>query len=119
MLTLPILMSSDAFMLLHAAADLSHDNQDELFCHLAITLLQQSHLCPLPLVVQPVHWQFDQALQLYPLPHAVILADSSAPSSYRHSGCHVFNPVGDKRRHAMRLSPSRPSMGMAAWVLML
>jgi hypothetical protein len=64
-----------------------------MFTHLALTLLQQSHLCPLPLVVQPVHWMFDHVMQLYPLPHAVVLADTSPQASYKHEGCHVINPV--------------------------
>jgi hypothetical protein len=63
------------------------------FAHLALTLLQQSHLCPLPLSAQPVHWAYDQALQLYPLPHALVLADGSAgQEEFRHEGCSVFNP---------------------------
>lgn len=65
------------------------------FAHLALTLLQQSHLCPIPLTAQPVHWAFDQALQIYPLPHALVLADGSAgQEEFRHEGCAVFNPVG-------------------------
>lgn len=30
---------------------------DAMFGHLALTVLQQSHLCPLPLAQQPVYWQ--------------------------------------------------------------
>jgi hypothetical protein len=64
-----------------------------LFAHLALTLLQQSHLCPLPLVAQPVHWRHDHALRLYPLPHAVVLADGTAPqAAFRHEGCTVLCP---------------------------
>jgi hypothetical protein len=56
--------------------------------------MQQSHLCPLPLAAQPVHWAFDHALQLYPLPHALVLADgSAAQEELRHEGCVAFNPV--------------------------
>jgi hypothetical protein len=60
---------------------------------LALTLLQQSHLCPLPLVQQPIFWQYDHALHLYPLPHAVIIGDSSPQAQYEHGGCTVINPV--------------------------
>eukprot|EP00877_Chromochloris_zofingiensis_P012640 jgi/Chrzof1/762/Cz01g27210.t1 len=73
-------------------AGLSQDNQDLMFAHMAMTVLQQSHLCPMPLVVQPVHWAFDHALQLYPLPDAVVLADGSMQASLQHEGCTVFNP---------------------------
>lgn len=64
------------------------------FGHLALTVLQQSLLCPLPLVLQPVHWAHDHALQLYPLPHTVVIADSSPQASFQHESCLVFNPVG-------------------------
>ena len=67
-------------------------NTAALFGHLALTVLQQSHLCPLPLVQQPVYWQLDHALQLYPLPHALVLADGSAQAMHRHAGCLVLNP---------------------------
>jgi hypothetical protein len=42
-----------------------------VFEHLAMTVLQQGHLCPLPLNVQPIYWDFDHALRLYSSPHAV------------------------------------------------
>lgn len=74
--------------------DLEADDPAVTFAHLALTLLQQSHLCPLPLAAQPVHWAFDQALQLYPLPHALVLADGAAgQEEFRHEGCAAFSPV--------------------------
>jgi hypothetical protein len=139
------------------------DIPEALFNELALTVLQQSTLCPLPLAVQPVHWAHEQvvvglcvataafldctrlcrlqavaappcttaifqgvhaavaasawpdnaftvrcccgvccsaclsqALHVYPLPHAVVLADASAPqssASFEHEGCRVMNPV--------------------------
>lgn len=71
------------------------DIPEALFNELALTVLQQSTLCPLPLAVQPVHWAHEQALHVYPLPHAVVLADASAPqssASFEHEGCRVMNP---------------------------
>ena len=44
------------------------------FEHAALTLLQQAHLCPLPLDAAPVSWDADGGLRLYPLPHALVLA---------------------------------------------
>lgn len=35
------------------------------------TLLDQGHLCPLPLAVRPIHWQLDYTLHLWPLPDIV------------------------------------------------
>lgn len=139
-----------------AAAAVDDDAPEGLFNELALTVLQQSTLCPLPQAVQPVHWAHEQvcvvwggshgsrsiavfssdfhmkkcekqapmlhepcpsmlmyvcmrgnntylsccchlqALHVYPLPHAVVLADASAPqssSSFLHKGCRVMNPV--------------------------
>ena len=61
--------------------------------HLALTLLQQSHLCPLPLLQQPIFWEWDHALHLYPVPHCVVVADTSPQAAYSHQGCNVINPV--------------------------
>jgi hypothetical protein len=38
---------------------------------LVATICEQAHLCPLPLTVQPVYWDYDHALRLYPLPDVV------------------------------------------------
>lgn len=38
---------------------------------LVTTLTHQSHLCPLPLSVQPIIWNYDHCLRLYPTPHTV------------------------------------------------
>lgn len=55
------------------------------------TLLDQSHLCPLPLPLQPALWDFDHALRLYPLPDALILGESFAKYAFSHESCNVFN----------------------------
>jgi hypothetical protein len=36
------------------------DVPEALFNELALTVLQQSTLCPLPLAVQPIHWAHEQ-----------------------------------------------------------
>ncbi|PSN67623.1 DNA polymeras-like protein epsilon subunit B, partial [Corynespora cassiicola Philippines] len=57
------------------------------------TLLSQSHLSPFPLAVRPLHWDFAHALNLYPLPTALVLADSEAPPFVvKYCGCTVLNP---------------------------
>jgi DNA polymerase epsilon subunit 2 len=43
----------------------------EISHHLVKTLLDQSHLCPLPLHIQPVYWNFDHHLSLFPAPDVV------------------------------------------------
>jgi len=57
------------------------------------TLLSQSHLSPFPLSVRPLHWDFAHALNLYPLPNSVVVADSEAPAFVvKYCGCTVMNP---------------------------
>ena len=59
----------------------------------AKTLVCQGHLCPLPLHVAPVYWNYDNALRLYPLPDLVVCADKYDPFSEAESDCNVINPV--------------------------
>ncbi len=40
------------------------------------TLLEQSHLCPVPQSICPLYWNLDQAMYLYPIPDVLILGDS-------------------------------------------
>jgi len=46
--------------------------------HLAKTLLDQGHLCPLPVYQRPVHWNADHLLMLHPTPHLLVVADRAA-----------------------------------------
>mmetsp|Transcript_33642 Transcript_33642/g.76076 ORF Transcript_33642/g.76076 Transcript_33642/m.76076 type:complete len:410 (+) Transcript_33642:176-1405(+) len=60
--------------------------------HLVKTLVDQAHLCPLPLSVRPVHWAHDHALRLYPAPSMLVLADRSDQFSWRYEDCLAINP---------------------------
>ncbi|KNE72684.1 hypothetical protein AMAG_20502 [Allomyces macrogynus ATCC 38327] len=64
----------------------------ELPYHLARTLVDQAHLCPLPVHVAPVAWDFDHALRLYPAPDVVFVADRAEPFHEQYEGVHVVNP---------------------------
>lgn len=35
------------------------------------SIIDQAHLCPLPLSAKPVFWELDHSLRLFPLPHLV------------------------------------------------
>lgn len=59
---------------------------------LVSSLCDQAYLSPLPAHVQPVLWEHDHALRLFPLPDALILADRSARFTVKYEGCRVFNP---------------------------
>ncbi|KAJ3358563.1 DNA-directed DNA polymerase epsilon, subunit B [Allomyces javanicus] len=64
----------------------------ELPYHLARTLVDQAHLCPLPVHVAPVAWDLDHALRLYPAPDVVVVADRAEPFHEQYEGVHVVNP---------------------------
>lgn len=57
------------------------------------TILDQGTVSPFPLPLRPVLWDHGSALQLYPLPTALILADAeTAPFCMTYEGCHAMNP---------------------------
>lgn len=72
------------------------------------TLLDQGYLAPFRQAIRPVHWDHASALHLYPLPSAMVLADTTAPPfCLSYEGCHVMNP-------AAVLVPGK--RGVARWV---
>lgn len=57
------------------------------------TILDQGYLSPFPTSDRPVLWDYAGALQLYPLPTALVLMDPEAsPFAVTYEGCHVMNP---------------------------
>lgn len=57
------------------------------------TILDQGYLSPFPISTRPVLWDYAGALQLYPLPTALVLMDPEAPPfAVTYEGCHVMNP---------------------------
>ncbi|CAN1180291.1 DNA polymerase epsilon subunit B [Linum perenne] len=65
------------------------------FCfrlQLVATITHQSHLCPLPLIVQPVIWNYDHSLHLYPSPHTIVLGDNSSQKEFKYTDITCFNP---------------------------
>lgn len=72
------------------------------------TVLDQGYLSPFPLSIRPVLWDYAGALQLYPLPTALILMDVEAPPfAVSYQGCLVMNP-------GALTAPSRKNM--ARWM---
>ncbi|KAK6607814.1 DNA polymerase epsilon subunit [Botrytis cinerea] len=58
------------------------------------TLLDQGHLSPFPLNIAPQHWDFSNALSIYPLPTAIVMCDVDSPAfCLTYEGCHVMNPA--------------------------
>jgi DNA polymerase epsilon subunit 2 len=72
------------------------------------TILDQGYLSPFGLATRPVLWDYASALQVYPLPTAMVLADTEAPAfCVTYEGCHVMNP-------GSVVAPGR--RGVARWV---
>ncbi|RAO71804.1 uncharacterized protein BHQ10_007816 [Talaromyces amestolkiae] len=60
---------------------------------LSKTILDQGTLSPFPMSTKPVLWDYASSIQLYPLPTALVLADSEvAAFSVSYEGCNVLNP---------------------------
>lgn len=84
---------------LPTATDLAQDETEEnegsklpdVTEQLVTSLLDQAHLCPLPMHARPVHWELDHSLRLFPLPHLLVLADRTEQFCY-DKACHVVNP---------------------------
>ncbi|KAH8491983.1 hypothetical protein H0E87_021543, partial [Populus deltoides] len=70
----------------------STEETDDPFEHLVATITHQSHLCPLPLIVQPIIWNYDHCLHLYPSPHTIVLGDRSEQKAFKYTGITCFNP---------------------------
>ncbi|KAI4326321.1 hypothetical protein MLD38_031647 [Melastoma candidum] len=70
----------------------STEETGDPFEHLVATMMHQSHLCPLPLIVQPIIWNYDHCLHLYPTPHTVVLGDKSEQKAFTYAGITCFNP---------------------------
>lgn len=72
------------------------------------TVLDQGYLSPFRIATRPILWDFAGALHLYPLPAAMVLADTEAPAfCVTYEGCHVMNP-------GSLVAPGR--RGVAKWV---
>ncbi|KAH0436727.1 hypothetical protein IEQ34_026355 [Dendrobium chrysotoxum] len=70
----------------------SSEETTDPFEHLVATITHQSHLCPLPLTVQPIIWNYDHCLRLYPTPHTIVLGDKSEQKAFKYTGITCFNP---------------------------
>ncbi|XP_058766140.1 DNA polymerase epsilon subunit B-like [Vicia villosa] len=61
------------------------------FQHFVATITHQSHLCPLPLTKQPIIWNYDHGLDLYPTPHTIVLGERSPQKAFKYTGTTCFN----------------------------
>ncbi|XP_063918780.1 DNA polymerase epsilon subunit 2-like [Zophobas morio] len=73
-------------------ASLHKPSKAELADNLTRTIISQGHLAPLPLNALTVHWDFDHALSLYPLPDLVVIGDKAESYQGKYKGCQLMNP---------------------------
>ncbi|XP_055373020.1 DNA polymerase epsilon subunit 2 [Condylostylus longicornis] len=59
--------------------------------HFGRTLVCQGTLTPVQPIVIPVYWNYDTALQLYPLPDLIVIGDPSDSFSTIQAGCTILN----------------------------
>jgi len=65
----------------------------DVVVHVTESLLSAGHLSPLPRHVNPILASFDHCLRLYPIPDAIILADSFRSFAHKIPDCTTFiNP---------------------------
>ncbi|KAH9115975.1 hypothetical protein AeMF1_010045 [Aphanomyces euteiches] len=60
--------------------------------HLVKTIIDEGHLCPMPLSIRPIHWAYDSAMHLFPLPNVLILADKTESFLVKYADVVVFHP---------------------------
>ncbi len=70
------------------------NSMDGLIRHSIKTVLDQGHLCPIPLQAAPIYWQYDHALRLYPSPDILVLSESTIKrySEKYEDDVEVMNP---------------------------
>ncbi|KAL7421454.1 DNA-directed DNA polymerase epsilon, subunit B [Cryptotrichosporon argae] len=78
--------------MLRGLVGVKHGDEADMKRYLVQTILDQSHLSPLPQALRPTAWEHDHALRLYPMPTAVALADRYERFALTYEACHVFNP---------------------------
>ncbi|XP_015609962.1 DNA polymerase epsilon subunit 2 isoform X2 [Cephus cinctus] len=66
--------------------------EGEVYEHYAKSIICQAHLTPMNLPVIPIYWKHDHALQLYPVPDLIVVADQFESYTTEHMECKVMNP---------------------------
>lgn len=72
--------------------DTSAEHASFFFDQTCSTVIQESHLCPVPLEYQPITWEYDHSLYVYPNPHGLLLADSEPAARSIFDTCDCLNP---------------------------
>jgi DNA polymerase epsilon subunit 2 len=79
-------------MLRNCAVRPDHSDTGVMAEHMVKSIVDQAHLCPLPLASRPVLWAHDHALWLFPSPHLVVVADKVDGYTFRYGATTGMNP---------------------------
>ncbi|KNZ81530.1 DNA polymerase epsilon subunit B, partial [Termitomyces sp. J132] len=79
-------------MLRHVVGVKPNVDSETLKRFLVQTILDQGHLSPLTIDIQPTLPDYDHSLRLYPLPTVLVMADKYDRYKITYTGCHVLNP---------------------------
>ncbi|XP_012234665.1 DNA polymerase epsilon subunit 2 [Linepithema humile] len=60
--------------------------------HFAKIIISQSHLTPVSLRTVPIYWRYDHALQIFPTPDLIVIADNFETYTTNCSNSFVINP---------------------------
>ena len=66
----------------------------------AAAVLSQMHLLPVQTTDTSVMWDFDNALRLYPIPHAIFVGQGAESAETIHAGCHFVTVGSFSTEHA-------------------
>ncbi|XP_018397360.1 PREDICTED: DNA polymerase epsilon subunit 2 [Cyphomyrmex costatus] len=66
--------------------------EEHFLRYFAKAIISQSHLTPVPFQVVPVYWKYDHALQIFPTPDLIVIADNFETYTTNYSDCYVINP---------------------------
>lgn len=87
-----VLFRQDLHVRLRRSAQAATNRNQSYFDHIMTTLLHQGHLCPAPLQGQPIYWELDHTLHLYPTPDVLVLGDDAPVNCSNHHGCVCMCP---------------------------
>lgn len=79
-------------MVRHCAVKPEFEESGKMSEHFVKSIVDQSYLCPLPITARPVLWRHAHAMWLFPLPHAIIVADKVDGFICRYGGTLGLNP---------------------------
>jgi DNA polymerase epsilon subunit 2 len=56
------------------------------------TILDQGHLSPITLAMQPVYWEYDYSLRLTVQPNAIVIGEDRDPYVFKYADTLAMNP---------------------------